>query len=127
MTLVFFDTETTGNGDRDRICQLAIKERGAADQLINTTYKPPIPISFGAMAVHHITEKMVAERPLFVDAPEYTDVKNLFEHPDTIAVAHNAAFDVGMLSREGIVPARTICTYKVVSALDTEGELEQYK
>jgi exodeoxyribonuclease X len=127
MTLVFFDTETTGNGSEDRLCQLAVKERGIAEPLINTTYRPPIPISFGAMAVHHITEKMIAERPRFVDAPEYGDIKNLFEHPETISVAHNASFDIGMLSREGIVPSRTICTYKVVSALDPEGELEQYK
>jgi len=127
MTLVFFDTETTGNGEQDRLCQLAIKERGIAEPLVNTTFKPPIPISFGAMAVHHITEKMVADRPLFAEAPEYGDIRNLFEDPDTIAVAHNAAFDVGMLSREGITPSRTICTYKVVSALDTEGALEQYK
>ena len=127
MTIVFFDTETTGIGSEDRLCQLAIKERGVAEPLINTMYKPPLPISYGAMAVHHITQKMVDEKELFVQSAEYTDIKNLFEHPDTIAVAHNASFDITMLSREGIIPSRTICTYKVICATDIGQDLEQHK
>lgn len=127
MVIVFFDTETTGIGGQDRLCQLAIKERRVAEPLLNSLYKPPIPISIGAMSIHHITERMVAEHPPFAQAPEYGDIKNLFEHPETVAVAHNASFDIGMLSREGIIPSTTICTYKVIQALDTEKELEQHK
>ncbi len=127
MQIIFFDTETTGAGEADRLCQLAIKERGIPDPLVNTIYKPPIPISYGAMAIHHITEKMTEGKPQFLEAPEYQDVKNLFEHENTIAVAHNAAFDIGMLAREGIAPRRTICTYKVAYAIDTEGQMEQHK
>lgn len=127
MKILFFDTETTGNGERDRLLQLAVKERGAAKAIINTIYKPPLPISFGAMAVHHITEKMTEGKPAFKEAPEYEALKELFENEDTVAVAHNAAFDIAMLAREGIRPGRTICTYKVVRALDTDEELEQYK
>lgn len=127
MTIIFFDTETTGIGGKDRLCQLAVKERGVDEPLVTTMYKPPVPISYGAMAVHHITEDMVAEQPCFADAGEFEEIKNLFEHEDTVAVAHNAAFDIGMLSREGIVPSRTICTYKVAYAMDTAGEFEQYK
>ena len=66
MKIIFFDTETTGNGDTDRLCQLAVKERGVSAPILNATYKPPLPISIESMAIHHITEKMVAARPLFV-------------------------------------------------------------
>lgn len=79
------------------------------------------------MAVHHITEKMAEGKPAFNEAPEYGRLKELFEHDDTVAVAHNAAFDIAMLAREGIRPSRTVCTYKVVRALDTDEEMEQYK
>ena len=127
MRIIFFDTETTGISDADRLCQLAIKERGSSEPIVNSIYKPPLPIAIGAMAVHHITEKMVAARPGFTDAPEYSELKNLFEHEDTVSVAHNAAFDIGMLARESIAPSRTICTYTVARALDTEETTGTYQ
>ncbi|HFC10663.1 MAG TPA: hypothetical protein ENJ75_00480 [Candidatus Kaiserbacteria bacterium] len=127
MSIIFFDTETTGNGDNDRLCQLAIKERGKAEPVINNLYKPPIPISIESMAIHHITEKMVAGKDSFQTAPEYTELKKLFENKETISVAHNVAFDVAMLEREKIIPARTICTYKVAYALDSEDNLSNYR
>jgi exodeoxyribonuclease X len=125
--ILFFDTETTGTADSDRLCQLAIKERGSTVPIVNAIYKPSVPITIGAMAVHHITEKMAAGRPGFTDAPEYSELKNLFEHDDTVAVAHNAAFDIGMLARESIAPSRTICTYKVARALDTAETVGTYQ
>ncbi len=127
MAIIFFDTETTGIGVNDRLCQLALKERGVAEPLLNSTYKPPLPISIEAMSVHHITEKMVATSPAFLESGEYRDVKNLFENSDTICVAHNASFDLGMLAREDVNPHNTICTYKVVRSLDAEGKFSQYK
>jgi exodeoxyribonuclease X len=126
MRIIFFDTETTGNTDHDRLCQLGVKDRNVPVPIVNATYKPPLPISIGAMAIHHITEKMVAERPVFIEASEYGDIKNLFENSDTVSVAHNAAFDVGMLIREEITPRNFICTYKVARALDPEDKIGQY-
>lgn len=127
MRIIFFDTETTGNADEDRLCQLAIKERGVAEPVLNSLYKPPMPIAYEAMAVHHITQKMVEDKAPFLGADEYHSLKELFEHGDTIAVAHNASFDIGILSREGIMPGRHICTYKVARELDTDEKLSQYK
>ena len=43
-----------------------------------------------------------------------------------ISVAHNAAFDVAILRREGIKPRNIICTYKVASAIDTEERFSHY-
>lgn len=127
MAIIFFDTETTGNAEGDRLCQLGIKERGVAEPVLNALYKPPVPISIESMAVHHITEKMVADRPLFMDAPEYARTKALFEDGETVSVAHNVAFDVSMLGRERITPSRTICTYKVARALDPNDLIPKYQ
>ena len=127
LKIIFFDTETTGNGEEDRLCQIAIKERGVAEPILNNTFKPPIPISIESMAIHHITPKMVADRPAFIDAPEYAATKELFENDDVISVAHNAAFDVGMLAHEKITPKRVICTYKVASALDPNDLIPNYR
>lgn len=146
MRILFFDTETTGGGSADRLVSLAVKERptspplrqGYAGQvklrgasgdgvIVNAIYKPPVPISYESMAVHHITEKMVAGRPAFKDAPEYTKLKGLFESPEVVAVAHNASFDAAMFAREGIVPAVLICTYKLARALDPGEVMERYQ
>jgi DNA polymerase III epsilon subunit-like protein len=127
MRILFLDTETTGNGDKDRLVQLAVKERFIDEPLVNALYKPPVAISIESMAIHHITERMVAERPAFKEAPEYGSVKELFEHGETIPVAHNAAFDLAMFAREGIVPKQTICTYKVAYALDPNDQLPNYR
>jgi hypothetical protein len=51
MDIIFFDTQTTGIEESDRLCQLAVKERGVAEPLLNARYKPPVPISFAAMGV----------------------------------------------------------------------------
>lgn len=127
MKVLFLDTETTGNGDKDRLCQLAVKERYVDEPLVNALYKPPVPISIESMAIHHITERMVAARPAFAAAPEYPGLKDLLESDGAIVVAHNAAFDNSMLAREGIAPKRVICTYKVAYALDPNDQLPNYR
>jgi len=127
MRIIFFDTETTGNGDTDRLCSLAVKERYVDEPLLNATYKPPVPISIESMAIHHITEKMVAKRPAFKDSPEYPGLKDLFESDEVVLVAHNAAFDLAMLAREGIRPKSVICTYKLAYELDPNDALPNYR
>ncbi|MBI5406005.1 3'-5' exonuclease [Candidatus Kaiserbacteria bacterium] len=127
MKIIFLDTETTGNGEADRLCQLAVKERSRAAPVVNALYKPPVLISIESMAIHHITERMVAGKPAFKDAPEYPGLKGLLESDEVITVAHNAAFDLAMLAREGITPSRTICTYKIARALDTKETIGVYR
>ena len=136
MRIIFFDTETTGGAEHDRLIQLGVKERPTSPRLRGTSgdvfvhnaiYKPPVPISIESMAIHHITEKIAADKPLFGEAPEYEKMKNLFEHEDTVAVAHNAAFDIAMLAREGIALKNTICTYKIARALDPNELIGNYR
>jgi DNA polymerase III epsilon subunit-like protein len=125
--IFFFDTETTGNTDTDRLCQLGIKERGVETPVLNALFTPPVPISIESKAVHHITEKMIGDRPAFLEAPEYSSMKSLFEGMENVVVAHNAAFDVAMLKREGIVPAHVVCTLKVARALDGNDVIPSYR
>lgn len=127
MRIIFFDTETTGGAEHDRLIQLGVKERGIAEPVLNEIYKSPVPISIESMAIHHITEKMTADKPLFPESKAYSNIKKMFEDKDTISVAHNVAFDIGMLAREGIEPRSTICTYKVARALDPQETLGKYQ
>jgi DNA polymerase III epsilon subunit-like protein len=53
---IFLDTETTGTGPEDRLCQIAFKPEGAP--AVCETFNPGMPISIDAMAIHHITNRV---------------------------------------------------------------------
>lgn len=127
MKIYFFDTETTGNDTEGRIIQLAIKERGVSTPVLNELFKAPHPIPAEASAVHHITNKMVANKPLFQESDIYNETKKLFENTENIVVAHNASFDVGMLMNENITAENIICTLKVSRALDVSNKFTNHK
>ena len=122
--ILYFDTETTGNAENDYLIQIAYKD----DVKKHVAYfKPPIPIQFEAMAVHHITEKMVADKPAFKFSNEYDELHTLAHDGKTVFVAHNAPFDLKMLTKEGIVPEEYICTLRVARQLDTEEKIPSYR
>jgi len=123
-TLIFLDTETTGNMPDDKICQLCYK---IDEKLVNELYKPDLPISIESMAVHHITEKMVAGKPAFVGSPEYKDLEELFAKEDSVFVAHNAKFDISMVEKEGLKVGKSIDTFRVARHLDPEGKIASYR
>lgn len=121
--LIFFDTETTGNTEKDYLIQLAYKH---GDESFTELYKPPIKIPPEASAVHHITNKMVENKPTFKEGTDFPIVKKLFEDKDSVMVAHNTPFDLMILDKEGIKPKRFICTLRVARELDKEGKIERY-
>ncbi len=127
MRIVFFDTETTGNAKTDNLCQLAVKERGSPEPIINELFKPPMPIPIECSMIHHITNKKVADKPLFQESPRYEELKSLFEDEDTVIVAHNADFDAQMLKNDGISITNKLCTFKVIRELDGEGKFPMHK
>lgn len=104
MKLIFLDTETTGIKD-GRLVELAMNHGGLMAEI---RVLPPEEISFEAMAVHHITEKMVADLPKFLDHKDYELIRSEIEN--NVVVAHNAPFDIGVLNREGINVNRFIDT-----------------
>ncbi len=121
--LIFLDTETTGNLPPDRLCQLCYK---IGDVVVNELYKPPVPITIESMAIHHITEKMVADKPAFIGSNEFQKLQEIFE-TDAVFVAHNAKFDVMMLEKEGLKPKTIIDTYRVARHLDPDGKIPSYR
>ncbi len=122
--IIFFDTETTGIDEQDRLCQLAYKN---GSTIFCELYKPPLRIPPEASAVTHISNKMVADKPSFIESEHYEKIKNIFESDENIVVAHNAKFDVAMLAKEGIKPKNVICTLRIARALDKENKIPQHK
>lgn len=117
--LIFLDTETTGGEIEDRLCQLAWKKHGQShEEMFSELYKPPLPISVESMAIHHITEKMVEDKPLFKESPTYAGLKNSLESENAVMVAHNAPFDLAMIEKEGIIPTYYIDTLKLIRHFD---------
>ena len=122
-TLLFLDCETN-TLKSPRLVQLAWSQddKDIQDILV----KPPTPIEFWAMAVHHVTNEMVEDLPPFEWSWYKENISAMFNH--MILVFHNASFDLKVLANEGIeAPERHICTYKVAYTLyDLEQHTLQY-
>ncbi len=123
--LVFLDTETTGLEVSDRICAIGyIDDDEVHYELINPMKKIPP----SASAIHHITNEMVKESPVFGVSQSYEKLMAL-NTPEAILVSHNAPFDLGMLQKEGITwQGKTIDTLKCSKALmdDLDGYSLQF-
>ena len=121
---IYLDTETTGTGPADRLCQIAFKteEDAAVDELFN----PGLPITVDAMTVHHITNEMVRDKPPFRNSDAWRKLQDLVNSDGNVMVAHNTAFDVDMLRKEGIEPKSVICTLKLARYFDKDGVIPKY-
>ena len=119
--LIFFDTETTGNTEKDFLMQIAYKTTatsamgsGEPRETFVALYKPEIKIPPEVSAIHHITNKMVENLSSFKTSEDFAKIKKLFEDEDSVVVAHNAPFDLMIIKKEGIDPKKFICTLRVV-------------
>lgn len=121
---IYLDTETTGTGPDDRLCQLAFKTENGL--IVNELFDPGHRVSVEAMAVHHITNKMLAGKPAFKGSSAYDQLGELIEDDANVIVGHNARFDVNMLEKDGIHPSHYICTLKLSRYLDPKGIIPQY-
>ncbi|MDD5397074.1 MAG: exonuclease domain-containing protein [Candidatus Moranbacteria bacterium] len=120
--LIFLDTETTGKGPTDRLCQLAYKFK---DEEFEGLFKPPVKIKVEAMSVSHITNKMVEDKEPFIGSEMREKLAEIFANGN-ILVAHNAQFDVEMLKRENLEIKNIIDTYKIAHALDKDAKIPKY-
>lgn len=97
---VAFDTETTGfSPKQDRLVEIgAVKFSGDGVVLASTHWlvNPETLIPWYTTEVHHITDKMVADAPVFTTV--WPEVEAFFG--DAVLLAHNATFDVGFLRAE---------------------------
>ena len=121
---IFLDTETTGTGPADRLCQIAFKLKGG--YAVNELCNPGMPISIDAMTVHHITNEMVLDKPAFRDGGTWRKLLDLVNSDGYVMVAHNATFEVDMIKKEGIEPKNAICTLKLARYFDNEGVIPKY-
>lgn len=115
MRPVVIDTETTGiDKEQDKLVEVAVVwHEGDWLEKFELLCNPHRPIPPEAKAVHHITEKMVADSPTPEIAVER--VLRVAGGDDTIWVAHNAQFDRGFLELLSPVFApveRWICTWR---------------
>ncbi|MCW8839280.1 MAG: exonuclease domain-containing protein, partial [Thiovulaceae bacterium] len=61
---IILDTETTGTSEEDRVIQLGFMVLGAKQpEVHNEFFSSDIPIKFGAMEVHGITQEMIDGKP----------------------------------------------------------------
>lgn len=136
---LFFDTETTDVQSKD-IIQLAFITSDGKE--FNEYFKPEQEISFGAMAVHHITPEFLEDKPtfkskmmqdsssmtLFSEVPLKDYLNGLAK--EYIWVAHNAEFDMDVLKKKGVDIPKYICTLKIarnmLSEDDGKRDLESY-
>ncbi len=120
--LIFLDTETTGKGPNDRLCQVAYSFNGEESDAL---FKPPISIQVEAMAITHITNKMVEDKDPFVGSEFQKKLIDILSK-ENILVAHNAQFDVDMLKKENIEVENFIDTLKIAHHLDKEGKIPKH-
>ncbi len=98
---VILDTETTGTGEEDRVIQLGYLVLGAKEVEVHNEFNTaPVPISFGAMEVHGITQEMIEGKPACVETSAYKRLEEL-NSSDNYMIIHNAPFDLKMLAKEG--------------------------
>jgi len=122
-TLIFIDTETTGTGPEDRLIQVGYRTTDGTD--VNELYSTERKIEVGAMAIHHLTEKMIVGKPLFPNSLAYNDLEERFSK-NHIFIAHNAKFDVNMIEREGLKVGPVIDTLKIARHLDPNDKIDSY-
>ncbi|EOC0095490.1 exodeoxyribonuclease X [Cronobacter dublinensis] len=105
--LRIIDTETCGlQGGVVEVASVDIID-GAIVNPMSDLVRPDRPISHQAMAIHKITEAMVADKPYIEDViPRY--------HGSPWYVAHNASFDRKVLPE---MPGEWICTVKLARRL----------
>lgn len=91
---IFIDTETTGFSPQDVVIEIGVVD-AAGQTLFESLIKPSIPIPADAMAVHGITELMVADAPSWRDA--WPALKAVLE--GRFVGMYNADFDLRMMKQ----------------------------
>jgi len=119
--VILFDTETTGTGEEDRVLQVALASILTKDVFSDTTEmkvvvcdemcKPPLKIKSDAMEVHHITEEMVKDLPLYANTMFAKQIEKDNKESNYL-VAHNIQFDLAMIAKEGFSNK-----YKIIDTL----------
>ena len=116
---IYLDTETTGTGDHDEICEIAIVGPDG-ETIVDELVRPSRPIPQAATEVHGITDEDVEDAPTMRDLePELEQV--LLSNPVCI---YNADYDSRMLHQSATSgwlldwphdPSRVHCVMELAS------------
>lgn len=106
--MLILDTETTGV-DNPEVIQLAFATiaGGRMGETKSYSFRPSRPISWGALATHHILEEDLVFSPPAADAPSRVPQAEYW-------VGHNVDFDWRAL---GEPPVKRICTLAMVRSI----------
>lgn len=111
------DTETTGLSPQSggRICEIAISvtQQGRPVEEFSSLINPGMPMHPDVVAIHGITNEMVASAPSF----EEVLPKILALLDNSVVVAHNADFDVEFLKNEFALCGFHFPPYPIVDTL----------
>ncbi len=111
------DTETTGLSPEEggKICEVAVSvsRGGRVLEQYSTLVNPGMPMHPDVVAIHGITNEMVASAPTFAEILP----KLLALLDGSVLVAHNADFDVGFLKSEFAQCGMHFPPYPVVDTL----------
>lgn len=111
------DTETTGLSPDTggKICEIAVSvsQGGRVIEEFSTLLNPGVPMLPEVVAIHGITNEMVADAPTFADIlPRLLGVLD-----DCVIVAHNADFDLSFLRAEFAACGMNLPPYPVMDTL----------
>jgi len=124
LKFIILDTETTGTKEEDRIIQLSFivsDENNEIEEIHDTFCMPEIPVSFEAMAVHHITPEKLEGAVSIKETFAWKRLNEL-NIPENILVIHNAKFDIEMLFKEDFEnQMQVIDTFRCVKHLWPDG------
>ena len=121
--LIFIDVETTGLESDDKICSIALiivdeKDVSYKYELVNEGKK----IHPQASSIHHITNEMIKNKPLFKESEIYKFIQENNSEKNTL-IAHNIKFDLEKLSSAGLAwKGDVIDTLRVTKHLIPECE-----
>lgn len=91
---IFIDTETTGFTADDVVIEIGVVDL-QGNTLFESLFKPGIPIPPDSIAIHHITEEMVAEAPSWKDTWE--ELQAVLK--GRYIGMYNAEFDLRMMKK----------------------------
>ena len=97
--LIFIDLETTGVGEEDTICSIALLwGEDVVYELIGGGKKIPAEAS----AIHHITNEMISDALTFRESKSF-QVLQKYNTKEHTLVAHNVTFDTQKLAQHGLI------------------------
>lgn len=124
------DVETP-NGRNDSLCSIGVVHMEYGQPVFECEFMvdPEAPFDWMNILIHGITPDMVADAPAFPAVWE--EIRGYFE--DGVVLAHNAAFDLGVISgtlrRYGLTvpPMRYLCTCRMARRLIEKQEFGNHR